>query len=357
MLNSKLIAAIADAMQRPEGSVEFEYASDDAFATEVPGGILSEVPAGAHVFRLDRTDDRVLRFFHASPGTGTRVAQIALQGLPDFNRAFLAFTWSPQDIHLYCGPRYEGGDLLSAAGQRSDTQLAVTKDGRIFEIGDTGVEVVAFRMREGGRTVLTPSAIEAWTGTLKAIEIMRSGTSDQGFMFEVVHANITIAILVTGFETYSWTRVLELEQEGIKPDVVRLFEKFSSRGERESGRLAEIRRESESAGVSVLAQLLETGRINFQSYEHVKRAYRAAYGLSVGALGVESATLEQIQRYINHRHRIVHVSPLLGILNEQEVPPEEPVFANNEAADSAVSCFDRFISALHAGTLELRPSD
>ena len=42
--------------------------------------------------------ERVLRFFHSSPGTGTRVASIPLGTLPDFEKAFLAFSWSSEEV-------------------------------------------------------------------------------------------------------------------------------------------------------------------------------------------------------------------------------------------------------------------
>ena len=154
----------------------------------------------------------------------------------------------------------------------------------MFQVGGAGVVVLDVRVREAGRLVLTLTGIESWRSTLKAIEVLWTGESDQGFMFEVVLANVTLSILVTGLETYAKTRVLELESEGIEPDWAQTFEAFASRAERQSDRLKELQSQAKADGTSVLAALVDTGKINFQSYNQLKRAYKAAYGIKVGEL-------------------------------------------------------------------------
>jgi hypothetical protein len=354
----EVVQRISEAICRPEGTVEFEYSSDAAFKQGSDAGVILEVPAGGHLFRLERTSDRVLRFYHSSPGTGTRVAEIALSGLPDFEQVYLALTWTPEETNFYCGPRIPGAGLLSARGELSDVQFRVARDGSVFQVGGPGAEVMAVRVREAGRSVLTPTAIETWTSTLKAIEVLWTGQSDQGFMFEVVLSNVTLSILVTGLETYAKTRLLEIESEGMDADWAETFGAFASRKERESERLRELHDRAGADGISVLEAVVNTGRINFQKYEHLKRAYKAAYGVKVGELAIGARTPELLQGFIRHRHRVVHVSPLLGMLNEEAVPREEPVFANRTTADRAVACFSEFVKALHDATLKLRsPTD
>jgi len=96
--------------------------------------------------------------------------------------------------------------------------------------------------------------------------------------------------------------------------------------------------------------------INFQDFERCKSAYAAAYGIRVGRdLGVSSQLVVRLRKLIRYRHRIVHVSPLLGALNLPEVPPEQPEFSNRVFAEEAKASLNRFSGALHAHTLELRP--
>ena len=330
-----LVEQISKAICRPEGTAEFEFQSADAFKESAEAGVLIEVPAGGHYFRLERTAQRALRFYHSSLGAGTRVAEISLAGLPDFEQAYLGLTWTPAATCFYLGPRIPDGSLLLAAGEPSDIQFRVGRDNSVFQIGGAGVEAVVTRVRRAGQLVLVPTAIETWRSTIKAIEVLSTGESDQGFMFEVVQANATLSILVTGLESYAKTRFLELETEGIAADWTQTYAAFASRAERDSDWPKELADQARADGVSILDAFVSCGRINFQSFDHLKRAYKAAYGIRVGELALGAQTLSQLRQFIRHRHRVVHVSWLLTMLNEENAPPEEPVFAKRETAKRA----------------------
>ena len=115
-LPSELAHQIGDAICVPVGTIAFEYSSTEAFKQNSVAGILVDIPTNGHFFRVDRTADRVLRFFHSSPGTGTRVASIPLRSLPDFEKASLAFSWSPEEIMFCCTPQGVETELLTAKG-------------------------------------------------------------------------------------------------------------------------------------------------------------------------------------------------------------------------------------------------
>lgn len=355
-VSPELQAQIGATICRPEGSLTFEYSSAEAFKKDQKPGLLLQIPSGGHLFRLERVEGRRLLFFHSSPGTGTRVATIDLADLPDFEKAFLAFTWSPQEACFYCGPRIPGAALLSARAEQSPRQLRVGADGNVYQIGDEGMEVMGVRVRQAGKAVLAPTAIEAWRETLKAIEVLGTGKSDQGFIFETALAAVTLSVLVTGLEAYAKARFIELETEGLAANWRITFEEFCSRAEREVNRMTEFAREANERGSSPLLALVDAGRINFQNYDHLKRAFRAAYGIKFGEIGVSSQVLTALQKFIRYRHRTVHVSPLLGMLNGDEVPPEEPVFANRALTEQAVKCFGEVVAALHQASLQLRPA-
>lgn len=350
-----LIRQIGEAICLPVGSLTFEYTSPEAFRANGSAGVIIEIPAGGHFFRLDRTQERELRFFHASPGTGTRIASIPLAGLPDFEKAFLAFTWSPEEMKFYCCPRGIESELLAATGIQSEIGFRVGQDGSVFQFGDKGIQVMGVRIQRDGQSILTPTALETWESSIKAIEILWTGQSEQGFIFEVVQTSATLAMLVTGLETYAKTRLLELETEGLTGNWTELFSAFASKAERASKRLEEIESEAKAASQSIFIAVVNSSNINFQNYEHIKRAYRAAFGIKLGEIGIDSQCLSLLQKLIRYRHRVVHVSPLIGLLNQNQVPPEEPVFANCELAGQAVDCFKRVIMALHQATLTLRP--
>lgn len=346
---------IQEAICRPEGTFTFNYQSPDLFDKEKAGGIILEIPSGQHLFRLERDNDLFIHFFHSSPGTGTRVATIDLNKLLPAPNVFMAFSWAPDEIKLHVGPKVSGAKLASTTGVASERQFRVGRDGSVYQIGDHGVEVMGISFYQAGRPIIQPTAKEAWSETVKAIEVLATGQSTEGYLYEVVVTNLTLAILVTGFEAYTKKRFLELEQEGLTPDTGAVIKAFYPKKEREAGIKALLESEAQEAGVSVLQHLVGRNAINFQSYKNCKRAYNKGYGVKFGDLGLSGNTLEDIQSYIRYRHRIIHVSPSLGMLNQEKVPPDEPVFPKKETAEMAKECFKEFIEALHQATLALRP--
>ncbi len=348
---------IQEAMLRPEGTFEFIYQSPDLFNKGKPGGIIMEIPSGQHLFRLERDNDLYIHFFHSAPGTGTRVATIDLNKLSPASKVYMAFSWTPNEIVLSVGPQIPGGEFVSATGVASQRQFRLGKDGCVYQIGDQGVEVMSVRIYQAGQSIILPTAKEAWDETVKAIEVLATGQSTEGYIYEVVATNLTLAILVTGFEVYTKKRFLELEQEGLAPDTAAIIETFYPKKEREAGINALLESEAQDAGVSVLQYIVDRDAINFQSYNNCKRAFNKGYGIKFGNLGCSSNTLESLQSYIRYRHRIIHVSPSLGMLNQEKVPPEEPVFSKKETAEKAKERFNEFIEALHNATLSLRPKD
>jgi len=352
-----IVEQIREAIRRPEGTVSFEYSSDVLFDPKVSGGILFEIASGAHLFRVERDDELRLSFYHASPGTNTRVATIDLKSVVSSSKVFMAFSWTPAEINFHVGPRIANGQLVSAKGIPSPRQFRVGKDGSIFQVGDTGVEVMGVSVYQNGESILQPTALDAWKSTVKSIGLLLGGSSDEGYIFDVVVTNLTLSVLVTGFEAYCKTRFLEIEQEGIKPNIDALVSRFFSKKERDVGEPDFIASEAEANHTSFLQKIVEKRRIDFQNFGDCKRAYNKAYGIKFGEIGVPSNNLQLLQSIIQYRHRIVHVSSLLGMLNQPEVPPEEPVFSNREFGNDALKCFDTFIAKLHDTTLHLRRLD
>lgn len=342
---------IKEAMQRPEGTVSFTYKSKVLFNPKVPGGIIFEVPSGAHLFRVERGDNLQLSFYHSSPGIGTRVATVDLKNLVPSPKVLLIFSWTPTKIRLYVGSLGTNRQLVSATGVPSHKQFIIGKNGSIIQIGNMGTKVMEVRIYKNGKPVLLPTAYDAWKNTINAIKILFKGYSEEGFIFDVIVTNLTLSILVTGFEAYCQKRFIELEQEGIKPDMEALILKFFSNKEREAGLPNILALEAEKEHKSFLQKIVEKRRINFQNYSDCKSAYNKAYRVKFGEINVSSNDLKLIQRFILYRHRVVHDSPLLGVLNQPEMPNEQPVFPSKGFRNNALNCFSLFIKKLHDATL------
>lgn len=355
---SEIAERIRDAMQRPEGTAMFRYQFDGLFDSALGHGILLEIVAGAILFRLERDSSLNIHFVHSSPGTGTRVASASLKPLIGSKAVRFELIWSPDETRLHVTDADDPNRSIVGSGSSSQRQFRVGADGAVYQVGDEGVNVMGVRIYQGGQLVLQATALEAWKSTGEAIKILLTGSSPQGYLYDCVCANLALVMLVTGLEAYCKGRFLELEDEGISADFEGLAKKFLSRPEHENGENLAIKRDAAAEGISAVRKLVNQGRINFQDYEACKGAFNKGYGIKFGRdLGIPNTTLEELQRIIRFRHRIIHVSPLLGMLNQEQVPPEEPVFSNKAYAENALRIFDDFIQELHTATLRLRPRD
>lgn len=128
---------------------------------------------------------------------------------------------------------------------------------------------------------LDDTAIQTWDETRKSIELLFNGASPDGDVFELICANLSIVVLVTGFESYCKRRFLELEDEGVESNFEELAKKFLPQLERAD--LSKIITErAHINNISPTKQLVNEDRINFQNYDNCKTAFYKAYGLSFG---------------------------------------------------------------------------
>lgn len=350
-----LYEKIKNLMKRPEGTVTFRYGNPELFNTQSAGGTIFEVVAGDHLFLLQQSSDFKLKFIHFSPGTGSRVASIDLNKLKNGTEAFIALRWSTSEIKLSIAPSIEDDGLITSIGVKSDINYRVVGDS-IMEIGGPGVEVMDTRMFSKGNCILEPTAIDAWNNSINAIEILQSSKSDKGYLHEVVLSNLTISTLVTGFETYAMKRCVELSNEGIEPDIASLINRVYSKYERENGYPENDEKRAKEKGHSFYEEIIR-GMVNFQSYDECKQAYSKSYGIKFGEIGCTSNLLNDLQIMIKFRHKIIHVSPTIAMVNQEKAPNEDPIFSNKAYAEKAIKTFDEFIQSLHSATLKLRRVD
>jgi hypothetical protein len=343
-------------IKRPEGTLTFRYTFEGLFDPSIGNGILIQVVTGGYLFRLARDQELNLTFTQAAPGTGTRIATVALEPLRDCASINVAMTWSPDNIALHVLDTRNPSRMLTAQGTQAPRMFQVGVGGMVAEIGDAGVEAFETYAYVNGKTIIQPPALEAWRATLSAVKVLLSGSSTEGYMYEVVTANLSISVLVTGYETYCKRRFLELEQEGINPDLDALFSVVLVREERQRrdrGEALQIDQDAAQQGVSLIQHLSDLRRLDFQDFARCKRLYNKAYHIKFGEdLNLSSQLLEEVQRFIRARHRIVHVTPLSPMIFEPGKMDDEAMDARVERATRA---FDTFINELHAATLRLRP--
>jgi hypothetical protein len=320
-------------------------------ATGATRNLLATV-AGRHAYSLDYDGhEEVLRLTHATPGSGTWVAEVPIDDLADRDNLAVVLAWDPGALRLSVVLDEDTRLVRTGHGTQSvDLRLQVGVGGDVLFVGR---DVISARFTDGLGNRNDPPAIELWDETLQAVEILLGGTSVAGFMFEVVTCNSVLVMLTTGFESYCQSRYREIEGEGVGANALAVLRRLGSYEERQAisaGKIPEA-----LAGGDTWATVL-SNRVNFQSFDDMKRAYRLGYGLSVGRdLEVTSEVIARIRRLIAYRHRVAHKTPLISILNQDDRPPEEPEFATAALARKAKVDMDAFVKAMHLATLTLRP--
>lgn len=353
VLSSQQLKQIQQHIHGPEGAIGIEIDASGILNRTIRGAVIFEVIAGEHFFRLDRDDHFRLNFFHYSPGTGTRQAAIDLNQVQKVSRLILNCAWNPDMITLRV--IQQAGATVSASGTDSNLQFRIGKDGKIYSVVGSNASVARVSLFQAGKMILQASAIETWRETVEAVNTLATNQSSQSFTDVAIVANLTLASLVTGFEAYAQKRFIELEGEGIAPNIDAIIATFFP----DSRRRAEISKLLEDQAVashkSPMKCIVDHGTINFQNFRRCKIAYNKAYGVKFGHMNVPTNTLKDLQAYIGYRHKIVHVSPLLTVLNQDKIPPEQPIFPNMALANAAKQSFQHFIGQLHRATLNLRP--
>ncbi|MBQ2592025.1 MAG: hypothetical protein II567_01920, partial [Candidatus Riflebacteria bacterium] len=194
------------------------------------------------------------------------------------------------------------------------------------------------RIISNNKLVLSPSAINTWKDTIDVLETLKSGESKLGYIYSVAIANVSIITLVSGFETYLKKRFIEIADEGYKFNKQELLNYFRKKYNYE---------ESQNF---TLKELIDKTKPNFQNWEISKDLYNKAYSLKFGEI-VSSSSIEEIKRCLKFRHRLIHVSLNINMVNELNVPPEEPFFSP-QYLPIAKYHFNEFIQKLHNKTIE-----
>jgi hypothetical protein len=292
----------------------------------------------------------ILKFFHFSPGTGTREASINIHELPSWNTLLIVMSWSPSEISLLATPVPEGGGI-TVVGEKSKRVLRVDSKGVAHHLGDNSDTMGMVHMTANGELIIQPTAIEVWKETLLAVDTLSTGKSSKGQYYEGVVSNVSIVMLVTGFEAYTKRRFLEIEDEGINPCIDKVIQTFL----RHSDLIQEIKNQASEQSLSILRVIVSEKIINFQSFDDAKKAYNKAYNIQFGNLGISSDDIADIKRFFKYRHKIIHVHPAMSILNVEEAGIKEQIKSDRELVVKAKTLFNDFIVSLHDKSLELVP--
>lgn len=300
-------------------------------------------------FNLTRNKDLDLAFLHWNTKTGIREAKINLKGFDIASQLLIAISWSEKENMLHVGEVGTKNAKSVAAIQKRGT-VRKGENGALYQVGDAGIIIPTFQIREGGKDVLLPTAKEVWDFTLTKVNVLINGCKLGDFLFQSILVQQCLVMLVTGFEVYTKTRFIEMEKEGKKPNLEALLNEFAKKETRK-----EVEDYAKYPGKSIFLALLELrgrGLINFQDWDRCKAAYNKAYQIKFGEIpDLKPDIIPRIQKYAGWRHKIIHSRKDMTVLNADNIPQEESIFATKEFIESARNDFIEFIEKLHKQTL------
>lgn len=351
-LPPEALAQMREDLCRPKGNLGVLLPGHMVFPM-VGCRLLMRLVAGRVLCQLERKGD-IIYFTHASPGEGTCVACAVLATIAPASEMRVTLSWSHAGTSLLVQFPNDSTLIRGDGACSTEKHLIVGEDGNVGTVfTPPGMEIMSVRANLGGKLILTYPAIMAWRELTKAVKLLleHQRTAIDDYLLKILLANQALSMLVTGYETYCEDRFVEMAQEGRLADFNKLAAKFLNRPDRERGIAVQIIQQASREGASPVVEFVRQDRINFQNFGKAKTAYAAAYGVRFGEIGVANSVLEDVQRFTGYRHRIVHVSPMLGVHNESEVPEETPILAGFDLSSAALYTYNTFIIALHERTL------
>lgn len=309
---------------------------------------LRQIIAGKHIFIIVFSDDKkTLDFYYSSPASGTRKASLntsdVLKVLQSSHlEAIIGFSWTPNEMSFSINSK-NSPLSFGTKGGKSDKKFRVDKFSNITE---QSINTSNVHFYIDGKMNLSPTAIETWDDTISTVKlIVEKGYLEDYIQYNASITNSIISMVVSGFEIYNQKRFLEIQGEGIEPNIISLVNDVIAKKSKQTYK--------EELYAYTLEQLVSRKKVNFQNYDICTLAYDKCYDIIFGSFE-DSSTLNDLQKYIRCRHQIIHVYPSFTCLNMKEQPKEEPIMSNKETANNVIQTFDKFIKRLHEKTTELR---
>lgn len=354
---NKIVDAALQSMKRPSGGFISTLTIEktlEIFNKNISNVIILEEAAGQQLFFVERNAKMILTFYHFSPGTGTREASVDINKIVSCPALMLVLSWSTLKIGFLVTPADRKGGGFNITGKDSNKILRVGTNGKIYHLGNNKQRSMV-HLAVDGKLVVQPTAIEVWEETILALDALNSGKSSDKGQYEVAISNMSIVMLVTGFESYTKKRFLEIEDEGMSPNENKLIKKFYTAWQRKYDYIQKKNDEANEKSISLSQLMVLDKSISFQEFNKCKQAFNLAYNIQFYHLGMKDSLLEELKIFFNYRHRIIHVHPAAGILNPDKAGQVKPVHSNKELVNQAKTLFDEFIKKLHNKTLELLP--
>ncbi len=231
-INSPLKIPI-DKIDEKKGAIAFTVKESNLFDEEIERLRILKIFKNQTVFILERDKEFNLKFIQSNPHYNTKIAKINIKNISSLSKLYISFTWSDKENNMIYVGDYKSELRSSESYEAPNIKFRVGKDGAIYQIGDEGVQVGAYKVKIGGKTVLEPSAIELFDFQLDRIVVLIENCKKGDFLFESILSQLVIVMIATAFETYVRTRFIELEKEGKVVNIEDLYKRFIPKRYRE----------------------------------------------------------------------------------------------------------------------------
>lgn len=339
-----------------EGTISFRVIKSNLKNRNIELLKIFDVFTGESRFALHRNKNCELIFTHWNINSGERIAILSIEDFSLEKGLLITLTWSKTENFLYVGDLNNKLKLKKSKAEQKNVRIRKSKDGTLYKIGDDNIKVGDYRIKKGSQDILIPTAKEIWDFNIIKINRLINTSKSKDFLHETTLVQQCIVMLITGFEVYTRSRILEIEQEGVysnNNDLINAFAKKESI-KKEVFEYAKINNRS------ILESLLRIrngiGLINFQNWKECKKAYNKAYKIKIGEIKNFKVKdpFKEIKDTIELRHKIIHSNKDITIANIDKLPIEKPVFTNREYIIRKRDIFINLIEKLHKKTINLK---
>lgn len=330
----------------PIGNFFFRISTEELRLNEIDIEIFNVITKG-HIFLLKYVGNETFQFIHSSESSGTWISEVRANELSLSKEISFGLIWANNKCSLFVELDRKKDKSFFSEGTKQKFHYRIFKNG-ILKIGDDNIKVDEVRINYGGE-ILEPNAKESWENIKEAVEILVDGFEKRNFQHEIIQSNITLTTIITGFEQYNKKRPIELYNEGINCDLQKLRKRILSKNENELLEKELISFEDQNDKDDLIFKFL-LKRINFQNFKDCNDFFKFGFNISFYEIKIPQNTIEEIRKIIEYRHRIVHVSPLLTILNFDE-PGKRPIFNSINFVKESLNKMDCLIQAIHEQTL------
>jgi len=336
------------------GTITFKLSLNNIFDLNYPCVRIFQIVKNDVIFILERYD-KYFRFIQCKPHSKTKICKIEIDEFIEAKKLFIGMTWTEEKNNLYIGaiPPKNSDALKSSSSTESNINFRIAKDGSIFQLGDENILIGNYLFCENNKIILQPTAKELLDFQLEKINIIISNCKikEKGFLFETILIQQAIVMMATIFEVYLRERFYELCKER-KINIDSLLELISkARRDEIKNDHPEISKKENKDIIEIF--LLEENFINFQSWDRSKKAFNKIFNIKFGDLGLTNDELQKTQSILTYRHKIIHSSIDMTMLNIEEVPPAEPIFTNKEFGEKSFNIIKNFLLTFHENSLKI----